>query len=254
MWTQRKESVAFFGLDAGPLSLLARRYFLLEKARCASILGILVGTLGVAGFGAAVRRLRALAEAAGKKTYTVVVGKPNPAKLANFPEVEVWVHVASGQGVLLDSKEYLAPIVTVFEAELALRDMDWPTQYRMGLDAVAGEGSARGAEDSPRFSLLTGAALPSTSSRREDRVGGGAADSQLAVATDRALKLREEGGAGNGTVTVLSAAEYLVARRTFQGLETPAATGAEKLAPQMAVEGMSGRAAAYQGEGNNLII
>ena len=30
---------------------------------------------------------------AGKKTYTVLMGKPAPAKLANFPEVEVWVQV-----------------------------------------------------------------------------------------------------------------------------------------------------------------
>lgn len=34
---------------------------------------------------------------AGKKTYTVLMGKPAPAKLANFPEVEVWVQVAEPQ-------------------------------------------------------------------------------------------------------------------------------------------------------------
>ena len=33
------------------------------------------------------------ASRAGKKTYTVLMGKPAPAKLANFPEVEVWVQV-----------------------------------------------------------------------------------------------------------------------------------------------------------------
>jgi diphthamide biosynthesis protein 2 len=34
-----------------------------------------------------------LVDRAGKKTYTVLMGKPVPAKLANFPEVEVWVQV-----------------------------------------------------------------------------------------------------------------------------------------------------------------
>jgi diphthamide biosynthesis protein 2 len=67
--------------------LLKRRYYLVERAKQASIVGLLAGTLGVAGFRSALERTRALAEAAGKKTYTFLVGKPNPAKLANFPEV-----------------------------------------------------------------------------------------------------------------------------------------------------------------------
>ncbi|KAL6514774.1 hypothetical protein OROGR_020353 [Orobanche gracilis] len=46
---------------------------------------------------------------AGKKSYTLVMGRPNPAKLANFLET-----------ALLDSKEFLAPIITPFEAMLAL--------------------------------------------------------------------------------------------------------------------------------------
>lgn len=48
-----------------------------------------MGTLGAAGYADAVQRLRRAAAAAGKKTYTLLVGKPSPAKLANFPEIEV---------------------------------------------------------------------------------------------------------------------------------------------------------------------
>lgn len=208
-----------------------------------------MGTLGVAGFSDAVHRIRKLAEEAGKKTYTALVGKPSPAKLANFPEVEVWVHVASGQGVLLDSKEYLAPIITVFEAELALRDLDWPTQYRLGLDPIESDNDAT-KSDSPRFSLLTGGVIASKPAAKTEE--GGSADSQLALATERALKLKEDGtqGGAHNAVTVQSAAEYLIAKRTYQGLETPM-TGAEKLAPMMAVEGLSGRAAVYENEGKN---
>ena len=57
----------------------------------------MVGTLGVAGFLQAEEGVRRLARGAGKQTYTVLMGKPNPAKLANFPEVEVWVMVADAQ-------------------------------------------------------------------------------------------------------------------------------------------------------------
>lgn len=59
--------------------------------------GIVVGTLGVAGFLQAAEEVRRLARAAGKKTYTLLMGKPNPAKLANFPEVDIFVMIADAQ-------------------------------------------------------------------------------------------------------------------------------------------------------------
>ena len=69
---------------------------------------------------------------AGKKTYTVLMGKPAPAKLANFPEVEVWVQVAEPQGLLLEAREYLAPIIPAHEAQLAFQDgAEWTGAYRM---------------------------------------------------------------------------------------------------------------------------
>lgn len=87
--------------------------------------------------------MKNLIKAAGKKSYTLVMGRPNSAKLANFPEVlvnsqlfilllicrltdrfflwqcEVFVYVSCAQTALLDSKEFLAPVITPFEAVLA---------------------------------------------------------------------------------------------------------------------------------------
>jgi len=68
----------------------------LEKVKFPAT-GIVVGTLGVAGYGEAVDTIRSLAKAAGKKTYTLLMGKPSPAKLANFLEVDVFVLVADPQ-------------------------------------------------------------------------------------------------------------------------------------------------------------
>lgn len=48
--------------------------------------------------------LRTLLKAKHKKTYTVAVGKLNPAKLANFAEVECFVLVACGENTLVDSR------------------------------------------------------------------------------------------------------------------------------------------------------
>lgn len=40
-----------------------------------------------AGYLHMIRQMKELIEGAGKKSYTLVMGRPNAAKLANFPEV-----------------------------------------------------------------------------------------------------------------------------------------------------------------------
>ncbi len=55
-----------------------------------------------------------------KKFYVFVVGKPNPAKLANFPEIDAFVLFGCPESCLVDNpKDYLQPILTPFEMELA---------------------------------------------------------------------------------------------------------------------------------------
>lgn len=63
------------------------RYYLVQRAREAGVIGIVVGTLGVQRYGSVVRSLRKMVEDAGRKAYTLAVGKVNVAKLANFAEV-----------------------------------------------------------------------------------------------------------------------------------------------------------------------
>lgn len=48
----------------------------------------MVGTLGVKRYLSVVQRARRLIHESGKKAYTLAVGKVNPAKLANFAEVQ----------------------------------------------------------------------------------------------------------------------------------------------------------------------
>ena len=67
----------------------------------------------------------------------MLMGKPNPAKLANFPEVEIFVMVADPQGMILDSKEYYAPIITPFEAHLAFSGVtEWTGNYSLDFSSL----------------------------------------------------------------------------------------------------------------------
>ena len=60
--------------------ILKRRYYLEKRVRDANMVGILVGTLGVAGYLHVIHQMKKLIMVAGKKAYTLVMGRPNPAK------------------------------------------------------------------------------------------------------------------------------------------------------------------------------
>jgi len=262
--------------------LRRRRRFAVSAAHGAPMVGVLVGTLGAAGFREAVSAVRALALAAGKRPYTLLVGKPSPAKLANFPELGCFVHVTDPEGALLlaaaagggagagggGSGGFLAPVVTPHEAAVAFgaaaRGLDAfdavalleSRPYSLGFDTVvrearevaaeaeAGAGGGGGAEDGDGDDG-GGRALAAT---------GGAGYSELApvrAAADiierGARALAVSGGAR--AVEPATAAEFLLLRRGYKGLETPAATGAPEKRAALAGEGRLGRAAGYDEEG-----
>lgn len=110
---------------------LKRRYYLVQRARDASVFGIVVGTLGVGRYMGVVSAVRRLIANANKKSYTLLVGKLNPAKLANFAEIETFVLVACPEASLLDGggREYHAPVVTPLELEMALGGKAWDGFY-----------------------------------------------------------------------------------------------------------------------------
>ncbi|WIA28647.1 hypothetical protein OEZ86_011183 [Tetradesmus obliquus] len=258
----RTPALAEQGLLPELQRLLKRRYYMVERARGASMVGLLVGTLGAAGYLEALTRVRQLAAAAGKKTYTLLMGKPSPAKLANFPEIEVFVMLADPQGLILDSKEYLSPIITPHEAYLAFTGSFFDAaSYRLDFgDLLAGEGvagssgaTAAAAAAAAGAGARVGGNVSGQQSESEDAEeeegGWGAAAGVLVVAgSSQPGKVLAGAGSRSGQqVQVHSAAQYLQQHRTYKGLETPA-TGGEILAAEAAVPGRSGRAAAYSDE------
>lgn len=96
-----------------------RRFAVVQKARDADVFGILVGTLGVgrfqisrehlfpnnaASYLSVITYLRQLISRSRKKSYTISVGKLNPAKLANFMEIECFVLAACPENSIIESK------------------------------------------------------------------------------------------------------------------------------------------------------
>lgn len=107
--------------------LLRKRLFLIEKLRDANVVGLVVGTLEIKGYVEAIQRVRQLCKAASKKLYVLSIGKLNEAKLSNFAsDINAFIMLSCPFGIVLDSKDYYKPIVSMFEAEVALNSSkDW---------------------------------------------------------------------------------------------------------------------------------
>ncbi|KAF3330893.1 diphthamide biosynthesis protein 2 [Carex littledalei] len=233
--------------------ILKRRYFLVEKAKDASIVGILVGTLGVAGYLHIIQQMKELIEGAGKKSYTLVMGRPTSHKLANFPECEVFVYVSCAQTALLDSKDFLAPVITPFEALLAFtKGRQWTGEYLLDFQdlissrqpaVVTKQGKELEEHGEARFSFIKGGYVEDITAPREN-VEVDESSLALVQATEKALILKSQ-----DTDAVLykgsakSGSEYFAAR-SFQGLNPDY----ENPLPQSYVVGRKGRAAGYKDE------
>jgi diphthamide biosynthesis protein 2 len=99
---------------------LRRRYALLTSLSTCGIFGILINTLSVKNYLQTVSQIKEQIAAAGKKSYTFVVGKVNAAKIANFSEIGGWVVIGCWESSLIESTEFYRPIITPFELGLAL--------------------------------------------------------------------------------------------------------------------------------------
>jgi diphthamide biosynthesis protein 2 len=214
---------------------LAKRYYLVECARDAKRVGILVGTLGVADYLSIVTRLEKILRRAGKAVYRFVVGKINTAKLANFADIDVFVLIACSENSLVDSKEFYRPIVTPFEMEMACcPGRQWTGNYEVDFRQLLPGGMSHhetGNEDSfeeqSDMSLVTG---------KVRHIG---VDDQGAQCGSSALVNRNE----QITVANNTASEFF-SERSWRGLEPQLG----KTPIQLAVEGSKGIAMNYSHE------
>ncbi|RQM23550.1 hypothetical protein B5M09_000856 [Aphanomyces astaci] len=227
---------------------LNRRYFLVQKAKEAQIIGILMGTLGVANCLDVVQSLQALIAKSGRKSYTFVVGKINVPKLSNFAEIDAFCLVACAENSLLDSTEFFKPIVTPYELHLALThgDSEWTGQYKADFQEVlpslvtaVNEMDDEGeAPDEPYFSLVTG----KYHQAKGQRDGGGGSDDSDHDG-DNCTALVSKAGTQQLTTFRSEAGEFL-ATRDYRGLDPRVG----ETAPHAAVQGSSGIARGYTHE------
>jgi diphthamide biosynthesis protein 2 len=236
-------------------SMLRRRYALVLRLATASIIGILVNTLSVKNYMSTISILREQIAAAGKKSYTIVVGKLNAAKLANFAEIDGWVVVGCWESGLVDQDGLFKPVITPFELALALQGDEsriWTGEWWGGIDGVkseaktdaesterqgtAEEGTAEDVEggvsdeesEVPVFDLRTGK-LISNSRPMRVAIRSSTPATNSTQSNSSAPPTRSDGSAivkrGPGEIALINGvaspgAEFLRSKRTWQGLGT----------------------------------
>ena len=107
-------------LQASTAAILRRRYALITHLSTVPIFGILINTLSVSNYLAALQHCQDLISRAGKKSYVFVVGKVNATKVANFAEIGGWIVIGCWESSLIESKDFYRPVITPFELEIAL--------------------------------------------------------------------------------------------------------------------------------------
>ncbi|KAM9000721.1 2-(3-amino-3-carboxypropyl)histidine synthase subunit 2 isoform X1 [Sarcophilus harrisii] len=224
----------------------ARSHYLVERARDAQVVGLLAGAPGGAGHREALGHLRKLVQAAGKRAYVLSLGRPSPAKLANFPEVDVFVLLACPWRTLDRpqsgaSRGFFRPMLTPYELEVACN----PARGLLGLgpylthysDLLPGSPfhvpvppPESELWDAPDVSLITGDLRPPQASAPAH-----ASDSLETSALSQRPRLE---------LAESSPAASFLASRTWRGLEPQLG----QTAPMRAVAGRRGVPIAYEDE------
>lgn len=244
--TQSNTSPVPQTLLASTALALRRRYALLTSLSTVPVFGILINTLSVKNYLHIVEHVKAQILAAGKKSYTFVVGKVNAAKIANFSEVGGWVVIGCWESSLVESKDFWKPVITPFELELALRgdhERIWTGEWRSDFQGILDQdtntkGSTNGHDGNlndghqegnridggdldsepesapPEFDLRTGRYISHTRPMRSHDIAGISVGGNV---SDALIKR------ANGDLAVVAGemspgAEFLRSKRTWKGL------------------------------------
>jgi diphthamide biosynthesis protein 2 len=245
---------------------LRRRYALLTSLTTCSIFGILINTLSVKNYLHTITKIQTQLAAAGKKSYTFVVGKINAAKVANFSEIGGWIVVGCWESSLIESADFYKPIITPFELQLALMSDEervWTGEWTGDFNSIVdkeipkqsadrrdetlqgNDGDIDDEEDSapPEFDLRTGRYVSHSRPMRTPHAESPGTQEPI---TSNALTKRATSDLATISGTLSPGAEFLRSQRTWQGLGSDFEIAYEDERGAAVEQGRSGVARGYR--------
>ncbi|KFM73619.1 Diphthamide biosynthesis protein 2, partial [Stegodyphus mimosarum] len=120
---------------------LRKRYYYIEKAKCAKLIGIIVRTVTVRDYDIIKDQLIELVENAGKRVFVLIFTKFSSTGLANYPCCDVYVDIACMESSLMENRELYQPMITPYELEIALNQArTWTGDYITDFSELLPEG------------------------------------------------------------------------------------------------------------------
>eukprot|EP00928_Gymnodinium_smaydae_P087353 TRINITY_DN71628_c0_g1_i1.p1 TRINITY_DN71628_c0_g1~~TRINITY_DN71628_c0_g1_i1.p1 ORF type:complete len:532 (+),score=96.72 TRINITY_DN71628_c0_g1_i1:82-1596(+) len=116
--------------------MLLQRHRFVEEVKRAGVVGLVLAATGSRHQEAVADRLEMLLQRAGRRTYRFVVGRLTPEKLGNFPDVELFVSLASVENFPWHAKEFMVPIASPYEVEVGLGARAWTGDYITDLEEL----------------------------------------------------------------------------------------------------------------------
>ncbi|XP_070249950.1 2-(3-amino-3-carboxypropyl)histidine synthase subunit 1 [Myotis yumanensis] len=103
----------------------------IATARSAKSWGLILGTLGRQGSPKILEHLESRLQALGLPFVRLLLSEIFPSKLSLLPQVDVWVQVACPRLSIDWGTAFPKPLLTPYEAAVALRDISWQQPYPM---------------------------------------------------------------------------------------------------------------------------
>lgn len=103
----------------------------IDASSSARRFGLILGTLGRQGSVSILKRLEARLTAAGKEFFVLLLSEVTPAKLASCAGVDAWIQVACPRLSIDWGGGFEVPLLTPYEAEVALGATLWREVYPM---------------------------------------------------------------------------------------------------------------------------
>jgi 2-(3-amino-3-carboxypropyl)histidine synthase len=119
----------------------------IEKASSAKTFGLILGTLGRQGPVVVLEEIEATIRDAGREYVIVLLSEIFPGKLALFTDVDAWIQVACPRLSIDWGYAFEKPLLSPYEASVALKRASWQTPYPM--DFYSSEGGPWGPKHRP---------------------------------------------------------------------------------------------------------
>ncbi|KAG7470627.1 hypothetical protein MATL_G00115780 [Megalops atlanticus] len=103
----------------------------IEKARSAQKWGLILGTLGRQGSPKIMEHLESKLKAQGKSFVRLLLSEIFPSKLDLMPDVDAWVQIACPRLSIDWGTAFSKPLLSPYEAAVALQQVEWQEVYPM---------------------------------------------------------------------------------------------------------------------------